>query len=60
MNQFKPVFIGTVDPKSDMATWRRYVCTLYNKMRWSIKIESKILDKYVKCKKCVKFVKRNI
>ena len=25
MNQFKPVFVGTVDPNSDMAKWRRVV-----------------------------------
>ena len=24
MNQFKPVFVGTADPNSDMAKWKRY------------------------------------
>ena len=25
MNQFKPVFVGTADPNSDMAKWKRYL-----------------------------------
>lgn len=27
MNQFKPIFVGTVDPNSDMAKWTRAVNT---------------------------------